>query len=141
MSRTIQCLRLLIYKSFLRSTILHHDGSSFRLQDCGCSPPGDFRWELLPLRLWTSTSGLGGRVESLHLLLRIISKLSDLTTRQGSHSMQRFINSEGGAIQYQYGVDSTVGAKLAMHGGIARTRVPSVCKCGSLFCLLLSQEE
>lgn len=80
-------------------------------------------------------------MESLHLLLRIISKLSDLTTRQGSHSMQRFINSEGGAIQYQYGVDSTVGAKLAMHGGIARTRVPSVCKCGSLFCLLLSQEE
>ncbi|OJJ76207.1 hypothetical protein ASPBRDRAFT_51858 [Aspergillus brasiliensis CBS 101740] len=51
--------------------------SDRRLQDCGCSPPGDFRWELLPLRLWTLTSGLGGRVESLHLLLRIISAATE----------------------------------------------------------------
>ena len=35
------------------------DGSSFlgfTRELSGCSPPGDFRWELLPLRLWTLTT-------------------------------------------------------------------------------------
>ncbi|PYH74466.1 uncharacterized protein BO88DRAFT_459980 [Aspergillus vadensis CBS 113365] len=68
-----------------------------QLQDCGCSPPGDFRWELLPLRLWTLTSGLGGRVESLHLLLRV-------TQHAAIHKLRR------GLLQYavQYGVRNNI---------------------------------